>query len=215
VIDPGPDDDTHVRAVASLVADAEQVTILLTHEHADHAAGAAQLAALTGAQVLGAGPVDRWLDDGDLVASDVGDLVALHTPGHAQEHLCFFWRERRALFAGDLILGQGDTTWVAGYPGCVADYLASIERLRGLGLARIYPAHGDPIDDVEARLVRFASHRRARIAQVEEVLRRMPDATRRQILEGVYGDTIPPGLEGAAMESLGAVLDYLGEAGRA
>ena len=214
VVDPGPDVRAHVRAVASLVEDAEHVTILLTHEHADHAGGAAELARLTGAGVVGAGPVDRKLAEGDAVPTDAGELLAVWTPGHAREHLCFHWPERRALFAGDLVLGQGDTTWVAGYPGCVADYLASLKRLRAMALERIYPAHGDPFDDVDARLARFEAHRRARIAQVQAALAADPTATRRQILERVYGGTIPPALEPAALESLEALLDYLGERGR-
>jgi glyoxylase-like metal-dependent hydrolase (beta-lactamase superfamily II) len=215
VVDPGPDDDEHVRAVSSLLTGAEQVVIVVTHGHRDHAGAAARLASLASAQIVGAGPVDRALGDSEAVPTDAGNLVALHTPGHAREHLCFHWAERGALFAGDLILGEGDTTWVAGYPGCVADYLASLERLRQLGLKRIYPAHGAPIDDVEARLARFESHRRARIAQVQAVLETTPMATRKQILESVYGSTVPAGLEAAAMESLGAVLDYLGEGERA
>jgi glyoxylase-like metal-dependent hydrolase (beta-lactamase superfamily II) len=214
VIDPGPDVEAHVRAIASLVEGAESAVILLTHGHADHAAGAARLAARLDAPVLGAGPVERALADGESVETDAGTLVALHTPGHDPAHLCFHWPEQAALFAGDLVLGAGDTTWVAGYPGCVADYLASLARLRSLGLSRIYPTHGPPIDDVDARLTRFESHRRARIAQVGAVLDAHPAATRREILEHVYGDTVPPGLEAAAMESLGAVLDHLGEGGR-
>jgi glyoxylase-like metal-dependent hydrolase (beta-lactamase superfamily II) len=114
-----------------------------------------------------------------------------------------------ALFAGDLILGAGDTTWVAGYPGCVADYFTSLGRVRSLGLQRIYPAHGDVIDDVNDRLDRFESHRRDRIAQVEEAIRERPEATRRQILERVYGPKLPPSLERAAFASLDAILDYL------
>jgi hydroxyacylglutathione hydrolase len=214
VVDPGPDVEAHVRAVSSLVDGAERVTILLTHEHEDHAGGAAALAKLTGAPVLGAGPVDRVLADGAAVETDEGELIAVSTPGHAPEHLCFHWPKRGALFAGDLVLGEGDTTWVAGYRGCVADYLRSLARLRTLSLRRIYPAHGDPIDDVDARIARFEAHRRARIAQVEAALRETPSATRRQILERVYGGTVPPPLVPAAMESLSALLDYLGEGER-
>jgi len=214
VIDPGPDVEDHVRALAFLAAGAESVTILLTHAHADHAQGAPRLARLTGASVLGAGPVDRTLADGDAVETDAGTLIAVSTPGHAREHLCFHWAERAALFSGDLVLGRGDTTWVAGYPGCVADYLASLARLRRLELRRIYPGHGEPIDDVRDRLTRFEDHRRARIAQVQAALGATPDATRREILERVYGGAVPPGLEPAALESLDALLDHLGEAGR-
>jgi glyoxylase-like metal-dependent hydrolase (beta-lactamase superfamily II) len=207
--------EAHVRAVASLVEGADSAVILLTHGHPDHAASAARLADLLNAPVLGAGPVERALADREPVDTDAGELVALHTPGHDRAHLCFHWPERAALFAGDLVLGAGDTTWVAGYPGCVADYLASLARLRGLGLSRIYPTHGPPIDDVEARLMRFEAHRRARIAQVEAALTAHPDATRSEILAHVYGDTVPPGLRAAALESLEAVLDYLREGARA
>jgi glyoxylase-like metal-dependent hydrolase (beta-lactamase superfamily II) len=215
VIDPGPDVEAHVRAVSSLLEGADDVTILITHQHEDHAGGAAALARLTGALVAGAGPVERVLPDGAAVHTDEGELIAVSTPGHARDHLCFHWPRASALFAGDLMLGEGDTTWVAGYPGCVGDYLESLARLRALSLGRIYPAHGDPIDDVMERIDRYEAHRRARIAQVEAVLRDNPAATRRQILDRVYGGIVPPALVPAAMESLAALLDYLGEAGRA
>lgn len=185
--------------------------MLVTHGHGDHADAAAEVARLTGAPVFGAGPVERPLADGDSVQTDAGPLVALETPGHAREHLCFHWPAQGALFAGDLILGAGETTWVAGYPGCVADYFTSLDRVRSLGLRRIYPAHGEVIDDVKERLDRFESHRRHRIAQVEAVMRERPDGTRRQILERVYGSKLPPSLERAAFASLDAILDYLSD----
>ena len=86
--------------------------------------------------------------------------------------------------------------------------------MKSLGLSRIFPAHGEPIEDVEARLDRFESHRRRRIEQVAGALRESPAATRREILAKVYGDTIPKGLERAAIASMDAILDYLGETGR-
>jgi hydroxyacylglutathione hydrolase len=165
-----------------------------------------------GAEVLGPGlpgVVDGMLRDGDSVETDAGSLVAVHTPGHTEDHLCFLWPERGALFAGDMFLGEGDTTWVAEYPGCVADYLDSLERLRRLGLRVIYPAHGPPLPDAEAALERFELHRRERVRQVEKALERMPGADADALVRFVYGEELPPGLAGAAAQSLSALVDYV------
>lgn len=211
VLDPGPDVDSHVRAVASAVASAARVTLLLTHHHGDHAGAAPALAERLGAEVVGPpGPgVHRVVADGETVATDAGDLVAVHTPGHTPEHLCFHWPARGALFAGDMLLGRGDTTWVAEYEGCVADYLDSIARLRALDLAVIHPAHGPPLRDPAEALDRFEGHRRARIRQVAEALERHPRATERDLLEVVYGSALPSGMEGAALRSLGALVEHV------
>ena len=212
VLDPGPDATAHVDALVEAVAGADEVTVLLTHGHADHAGGARGLAAAVGARVLGPeglSVIDEGVGEGTEVLTDEGTLRAVHTPGHTPEHLCYHWPERSALFAGDLLLGRGDTTWVAEYPGCVADYLASLERLRGLDLDVIYPAHGPPLEDPAAALDRFESHRRARIRQVEDALAERPDATASDLLAMVYGDALPAGMERAALRSLGALLEHV------
>lgn len=216
IIDPGPDVENHVRALAFEVESAASVAIVLTHEHADHAGGAGSLAAALGSRASVSGPrgmpgLDVELDDGDSVETDEGALVAVHTPGHTRKHHCYHWPDRRALFAGDLLLGRGDTTWVAEYPGCVADYLVSLDRLRGLDLEVIYPAHGDPLDDPAEALDRFERHRRERIEQVRAALERHPDADVVRLLEAVYGDTLPRGMEGAALRSLSALLEYVND----
>ena len=212
VIDPGPDVENHVRALASRLSDAERVVIALTHGHGDHSDAAPALAAATGAEVwgpAGIGHVDRVLQDGDVLETDEGDLVAIHTPGHTREHVCFHWPARRALFVGDLVLGEGDTTWVAEYPGCVADYLDSLARVRALDVDVLYPAHGPPLDDVRGTLERYEGHRRRRIEQVREGLAEQPDADLDTLLDYVYGDTIPPKMRGAAKRSLEALVDFV------
>ena len=204
--------ESHVRALAVAVADAEKVRIVLTHGHGDHAGATRSLAAAIDAGVwgpVGIADVGHVLSDGDAVETDEGALVAVHTPGHTEEHLCFHWEARRALFAGDHLLGKGDTTWVAEYPGCVADYLASIGRLRGLDLDVIYPAHGPPLEDPVDALNRFEGHRRERIRQVEEAMSERPEADVDELLEIIYGDKLPPGMEGPASRSLGALAEYV------
>ena len=210
VVDPGPDLASHVSALASVLEGAQVVAILLTHGHSDHAAAAPRLARMVSAPVLGGGPAESALGDGEAVETDAGELFAVATPGHAREHVCFHWTERRALFAGDLLLGKGDTTWVGGYSGCVRDYFASLERVRQLGLRRVYPAHGPPIADVPRALARFESHRRARLAEVEAFLAEHPEASRHEIMQRIYGSSVPRSLEAAAEASLDALLEHLG-----
>jgi glyoxylase-like metal-dependent hydrolase (beta-lactamase superfamily II) len=149
------------------------------------------------------------LEDGATVGTDAGSLVAVHTPGHSADHLSYHWPARRALFAGDLLLGRGDTTWVGEYPGCVADYLESLRRLRALDLSVIYPAHGPALEDVLGTLDLYEAHRRARIRQVEEALESHPEADVDELLTVVYGGTLPPGTGEAARMSLQALVDHV------
>ena len=148
--------------------------------------------------------------------------MAVHTPGHTRDHLCLHWPDARALFAGDMVLGRGDTTWVAEYSGCVADYLASLERLAAMDLDVIHPAHGPDLEDPATTLRRYRDHRLARVEQVRQALEaaresgsapaaaapRSPEAVE-AVLESVYGGTIPSGLRGAARESVVALLEYV------
>lgn len=212
LIDPGPDVDFHVRALVAWVSDAASLRILVTHGHRDHTGAARALERATGAPVYGpwgVDGVDRPIEAGASVETDEGRLVAVSTPGHSREHFCYLWPSRRALFAGDLLLGRGDTTWVAEYPGCVADYLASLRRLRELDLDVIYPAHGPPIEDPSAALDRFEHHRRERIREVEEALGRDPEASARTLLRTIYGESLPPRVETAALRSLGALVEHV------
>jgi len=215
LIDPGPDDSAHVAALVRAIGPADSVTVLLTHGHADHA-GAVEplLARLEHAglpvDVAGAGASEaRPLADREAVETDAGRVVAIPTPGHTPDHLAFHWPARRTLFAGDLVLGEGDTTWVAGYPECVADYLDSLARLRALDLDVILSAHGPPLPDPDAALERFAAHRRARIEQVRAARAAHPRASARDLVRVVYGDSVPEGLASAAEESVRASLDHL------
>jgi glyoxylase-like metal-dependent hydrolase (beta-lactamase superfamily II) len=206
--------EDHVRALASTVAGADNTVIVLTHGHADHAAAAPQLAAETGAEVWGPeglSGVDRVLTDGDTIDTDWGSLITVHTPGHTAEHICLHWAERRAIFVGDLLLGQGDTTWVAEYPGCVSDYLASIARLKNLELSVIYPAHGPALERAGEALGRFETHRLARVQQVREAMTTHPHADLDELIGVVYGAALPQGMRGAAGMSLSALVDYVRE----
>jgi len=211
VIDPGPALDSHLGVLAEAVGGADQVVVLVTHAHADHAAGAEELARLTGASVRGPGS-GHDLGDGEAIATDGGDLVAVSTPGHARRHFCFHLPDEGAVFTGDLILGEGDTTWVGEYPGGVADYLSSLDRLDALDARVLYPGHGDPLLDPADAIARFRNHRLARIDQVRRALAETGSADLDLLTERVYGE-LPPEVHDMAASGVGAILDYLASAG--
>src|SRR5207253_10912721 len=128
--------------------------LLVTHTHSDHSPGAAGLKERTGATVLGFDKRDGFapdesIDEGFCLEATEFRLRALHTPGHASNHLCFLLDEERMLFSGDHIM-QGSTVVIAPPDGDMAAYLASLERLRSLRLRSIAPGHGHLIDDPRA-----------------------------------------------------------------
>src|SRR4029453_9968181 len=86
------------------------------------------------------------IDDGDVVRTEGATLRALHTPGHAEDHLCFALEEENAIFSGDNVLGGGPPVIPAG-GGDLLDYMRSLERLLGERPPAIYPAHGPVIRD--------------------------------------------------------------------
>ena len=214
VIDPAVDDDAFLDAVVAAAGSVAQV--LVTHRHSDHVGGAASLAARTGAPVrafgdapAGEATVDP-LVDGEVLAGPVR-LTALHTPGHASDHVCFFIEDATSLFSGDAILGEG-TAVIAPPDGDMKAYLETLRRLRSLRIGRIYPGHWPPLDGGVAVIERYLAHRLEREAAIESALSGSP-ATVEEIVARVYVDT-PPHLHPIAAYSVLAHLEMLEEAGR-
>lgn len=215
VIDPGPDDARHVAAVLAATGGRAVRWILVTHGHVDHAPAATALARATGAPVLAlagtAVPHDRGLRDGETVAGPGYTLRALHTPGHASDHLCFLLCEERALFAGDLV-AQGSTVVIAPRDGDMAAYLASLGRVRALHLARLYPGHGEPVDDPAALLDEYIAHRLMRERQIVDALRSGPRRVE-ALVAAIYTE-VPQTLHPVAAQSVLAHLLKLRAEGR-
>ena len=228
VIDPGPDDPAHLAAVLAALGGIAPVAILLTHAHADHADAARALAARTGAPVrmragaLGSGGMGglagAWLEEGERIATDAGDLHAVATPGHAPEHASFLWtggpaEHERALFAGDMFVGGADTSLVAPPEGNLTDYLTSLDRVEALAPSTIHPAHGPPIPDAADAIRRYRAHRAERIEQVVRALRQEGAARPAELVPRVYGPELLPALIPAAEGSLRAILAHLAAVG--
>jgi glyoxylase-like metal-dependent hydrolase (beta-lactamase superfamily II)/8-oxo-dGTP pyrophosphatase MutT (NUDIX family) len=223
VIDPGPPIAEHVDA---LLAEGKGRIrwILCTHTHRDHSPAAAALKAATGAEVIGRpAPAHDGQDhgfapervpaDGERLRFPGFTLRAIHTPGHASNHLCYLLEETRALFTGDHVM-QGSTVVINPPDGDMRAYLASLERLLEEDLAILAPGHGYLIGAPHREVRRLVAHRQAREAKVEQALARAREATLEELLPIVYDD-VPAKVHGVAARSLQAHLEKLVAEGRA
>jgi glyoxylase-like metal-dependent hydrolase (beta-lactamase superfamily II) len=197
VIDPGPDIAEHVHAIRRAVeARGGLGAVLLTHSHGDHSEAVEAL----GVEASRPG-------DGEEIAG----LVAIATPGHAAEHLCFLLG--RTCFTGDLILGEGST--IVGpreMGGSLAEYMRSLERLGELDLEILYPGHGPRIHDPKAKIDQYLEHRLMRERRLLAALER-GERSRAALLAEVWDD-VPTELRGAASVAMQAHLEKLEDEGR-
>ncbi len=210
VVDPGEDDDVHLRAVAE---HGPVALVLLTHRHHDHAGGARRFAELTGAPVRALDPSlvlgSEALGDGEVVAAAGIELRVVATPGHTSDSLSFLIEADQAVLTGDTVLGRG-TTVIAHPDGALRPYLESLHRLADLapGTA-VLTGHGPELTDVADTATAYLAHREQRLGQVRAALDQLgPQATARQVVEAVYTD-VDRSLWPAAELSVRAQLDYL------
>lgn len=212
VIDPGPDDPGHLANVKHAVAGANVVGIFLTHRHHDHAEASQAFADALDAPLGSWSPLEPGeipLLDGEQAGAHGVYLTAIHTPGHCSDHLCFWLDSERALFTGDHVLGRGTT--VVAYPdGDMRNYLDSLDKIRVLHPARLYPGHGPVIEDPQPVLDYYVSHR---IDRENQVIAAMP-GTPEELVERIYTD-VDPALHPVAAMSVRAHLAKLLAEGRA
>ena len=219
VLDPGPEDEGHLRRVVDRVAEAGRrvAQILLTHGHSDHSAGARRLAALTGAPVRAADPAHRLgsegLCGGDVVTVAGCEVHVIGTPGHSADSLSLLLPEDGALLTGDTVLGRGTTVIAGG--GSLADYLRTLEAMKVLAdtasVRVLLPGHGPLVSDPSSTLAYYIEHRAERLAEVRAALA-AGDTTAREIVARVYHD-VDPGVRRFAELSVQAQLDYLAARG--
>ena len=210
VLDPGPAIPRHIEDIIEKSTGSIR-WILATHSHPDHSPGVALLAARTGAEVLGipapAGPHQdatfapaRVLADGDALETDEFRLEAVHTPGHASNHLCFRHSGLNWLFTGDHVI-DGSTVVIDPPDGDMQHYIESLQKCRDLGCVALAPGHGAIIEDPVQAIDWIIEHRLEREAKVLAAIQAHPGLTTRELVPHVYRD-VAPHLYGWAERSL-------------
>jgi glyoxylase-like metal-dependent hydrolase (beta-lactamase superfamily II) len=192
LIDPGPDLPEHLDALEAAIGGRPVAAIMCTHTHRDHSPAARPLADRTGAPVIGCAPLaletvgpradasfdgdyrpDRELADGEALEIDGKPVIAVATPGHTSNHLCFAYGD--ALFTGDHVMGWS-TTVVVPPDGDMAAYMASLGKLRQRGDRVYYPAHGPPVTNPEQYVRGLIGHRMQREKQILKLVAERPRA---------------------------------------
>ncbi len=231
IVDPGPDDDSHLSALLA-AADGERVdAILVTHTHRDHSTGVEKLRAATGARVIGAAPFtprgdgsaglnsahdrgyspDATLADGERWSGAGYTIEAVATPGHCSNHLCFALLDEGALFSGDHVMAWS-TSVVAPPDGSMRAYMDSLDKVRARPETIYWPGHGGPVVEPQRYVRGLIHHRRQREASILNALAEGPQTIPALVARIYVG--LNPSLTHAAGLSTLAHLEDLSERGR-
>ena len=190
VVDPGPDLPEHVDALVEAIGGRKVAAIMCTHTHRDHSPASRPLAERTGAPIIGCAPLaletvgpradaafdgdyvpDEVLGDGQTLELDGEQVTVVATPGHTSNHLCLAWRG--ALLSGDHVMGWS-TTVVVPPDGDMADYMASLDKLRRREDRVYYPAHGPPVTKPQQYVRHLVGHRMQREKQILKLVSERP-----------------------------------------
>ena len=226
LIDPGPEDPAHLAAILAAVGPRRISHIVITHTHRDHTDGLPALLAATGAKTAGFGrrAVNRGtkrtspsggefvdqdflpdipLKDGERLAGDGWALGALHTPGHAPDHLCFELEGTGLLFSGDHVMGW-NTSVVAPPEGNMGDYLRSLELMGERSDQVYFPGHGGQVEEPQRLVKAFLLHRRMREQAIMDCIQAGTN-TVKAIVPAIYRDLDPRLLNAASLSVLAHV----------
>jgi len=228
IIDPGPADERHLKAIAVAIRGERLTHILVTHSHHDHCDSARALQTLLGGEIGAFGPTgtprgagapglgdsfvdaafvpDRRLGDSDTIKGKDFALDVLHMPGHSPDHLCFALVGKRIVFTGDHVMGW-NTTVIAPPEGNMVSFLASLERLMQRHDKMFLPGHGGRIQTPQRVVKAYIMHRKWReqtiLACLEEGVNTIP-----RIVDRLYG-ALDAELKEAAALSVLAHLEHL------
>ncbi len=226
MIDPGPDIASHADLLIKHAGNRLR-WIFCTHTHQDHSPASRAVKQATGAQIFGFGRVpddgrqdtefkaDQALTNDDVVDCGAFKIRAIHTPGHASNHLCYLLEEVSWLFTGDHVM-QGSTVVISPPDGDMYEYFASLNKLSSYSITAFAPGHGHVIEAPREEVTKIIAHRLKREQKVVDALAKMPTgtATLDELVPVVYDD-VSPKLHVPARRSLHAHLLKLARDGRA
>jgi glyoxylase-like metal-dependent hydrolase (beta-lactamase superfamily II) len=189
IVDPGPDDPRHIRALLDAVRGETVTHIFVTHTHRDHSPGAAAVKAATGAMVYAEGPhraarplhigeanpleagvdtdfrPDIAVRDGEVISGRGFEIEAVATPGHTANHMAFALKGTPILFPGDHVMAWS-TSIVAPPDGAMSDYMASLHKLAARNEDIYLPGHGTAIRNAPRFVQSYIRHRQGREASI-------------------------------------------------
>jgi glyoxylase-like metal-dependent hydrolase (beta-lactamase superfamily II) len=220
LIDAGVGRAQHIEEIAAALSDRalSLTSVVVTHGHSDHASGAPALAKrFPGAVFVKYPGLDdrrlavawKTVGEGDRVGVGEHALVVLRTPGHAADHIALWHEPSRSAFIGDLVVANGSVMIAGNRGGNLAEYLASLERVRALDARVLFPAHGPRIEDPHAVLTAYLKHREERERQILAALA-AGRSTVQEITKSIYDHLgLPSELMAAAQETVLAHLEKL------
>jgi glyoxylase-like metal-dependent hydrolase (beta-lactamase superfamily II) len=230
IVDPGPDDPAHIKALLDAVRGETVTHIFVTHTHRDHSPGVPAVKAATGATVLAEGPhrpsrelnvgeaprmegsndtdfkPDVALADGEVVTGKGFTIEAVATPGHTKNHMAFAFKEAGVLFSGDHVM-TWSTPVVAPPDGSMGDYMASLDKLRERPEQIYFPGHGGAVTNASRFVAAYILHRKAREAAIVRQLEK-GESNIPALVDAIYLN-LDPRLKRAAGMSVLAHLEDL------
>jgi len=165
--------------------------MVLTHGHPDHIGGAESVIERYGAMRVSKRPWpgidERYpveitpIDDGAVVRTEGATLRAVHTPGHAEDHLCFILEQERSLFSGDNVLGVGTTVVPPPPHGDMSQYIESLRKMQSLEADLMCCGHGPVVKEPNRKLQELIDHRHEREEQNLTLAREGRDTVKKMV----------------------------------